>query len=160
MNHFLDQKSTDDIIEAPFMKEIFRSFQFNGEERPLQFKHVSPWSPEENDLLKLAVRRFKTAEEIQKYVLPGKPLQLVKDKFNEVLAQQSRNEEIVKSSKKKHKKRKHNNMDLSLNGDGGYLPGDQFVENEQLNEDDQMFVVKKDMKFAEVNCLPPSLPPR
>ncbi|KAK8867081.1 hypothetical protein M9Y10_010050 [Tritrichomonas musculus] len=162
LNHFLDQKSTDDIIEAPFMKEIFRSFQFNGEERPLQFKHVSPWSPEENELLKLAARRFKSAEDIQKYVMPGKPLQLINEKYNEFLAQQSKAEVNTKFSKKKHKKRKHAN-DLDMNDDNNnnnnYIPNEQYVDNEQLNEDDQMFVVKKDMKFTEVSCLPPSLAP-
>lgn len=157
LNHFLDQKSTDDIIEAPFMKEIFESFKFNGEERPLQFKHVSPWSPEENDLLKLAARRFTSAEDIQKYVMPGKPLQLIEDKYNELLSQQAKDVLNTKNPKKKHKKKKQSNMDM--NEGANYMPNEQFAENEQLNEDDQMFVVKKDMKFAEVNCLPPSLPP-
>lgn len=158
LNHFLDQKSTDDIIEAPFMKEIFVSFNFNGEERPLQFKHVSPWSPEEEELLKIAARRFKSAQEIQKYVMPGKPLQLIEDKYNEYLMQQSKDETNVKSTKKKHKKKKQNNTDANANENNNYMPNEQYAENEQ-NEDDQMFVVKKDMKFDEVNCLPPSLPP-
>ena len=136
LQHFLNQKSTDDIIEAPFIREIFESFQFNGEERPLSFKGISPWSPEESDLLKLAALRFKSADEIQKYVMPGKTLKVITEKFNEHM--QHSNQEKVQQPPKKTKRK--------VNNTG--------------NEDNEMFVVQKDMKFTEVNCLPPSLAPQ
>ncbi|OHT17019.1 hypothetical protein TRFO_12714 [Tritrichomonas foetus] len=134
INHFLDQKSTDDIIEAPFMLEIFRSFQFNGEERPLSFKGILAWSPEESDLLKLAAKRFNTADEIQKYVMPGRTLKVINEQFNEYQQQ------IQKENQHNKKKQKKKGSDT--------------------NEDNEMFIVQKDMKFTEVSCLPASLAPQ
>lgn len=142
INHFREQKSTDDIIEAPFMKGIFESFQFNGEIRPIQFKRVSPWIPEEGELLRLAMKRFKTADDIQKYVMPGKPLNLIHEKYTELMQQQM--QDPVQQPKKKGKKK-----------DSLYNTADKNDGSEN-----EMFVVKKGMKFAEVSCLPPSLGPQ
>jgi len=136
LNNFLQGKNVDDLIECPFFEEIFKAFPTKGINKPIYLACHSPWTKEEDDLLQCALKRFTSPDDIQKYVMPGRSITMIsqhfKDSFRSVPIEHDLG--FVKSTQDSAEE------DITLE-----------VEEESYDEDDdQLFIVSEDMRFAEI----------
>ena len=137
INHFIKGKSLDDLIESQFFIDMLKFTPFGEEGRPFISVHDT-WGTEEENLIKTASKRFSSAANIQKYVMPGKSIEFISEHMKEEWIQKEEPIQEKQKSKSKGKTNINTNENIQNNNKG----------------DEKIFVVKDGMKFEEIEKLP------
>jgi hypothetical protein len=82
LNPFLQGTSLDEVLELAVFRDIFDAFPFRVN-RPMAIITHSPWADEETHLIEVAARRFQTPEQIQRFVMPGRSMDMISLHFRE-----------------------------------------------------------------------------
>lgn len=130
ISHFLEKKPIDELIEAPFFKNIFRAFPFNNVDKP-NFLLNLQWTLEETDLLQCVYNRLKTPELIQKYAMPCRNASTIRHHFKQ--------EWILLELANQYQQREMRNEP----------PPPPPPQQQQDEDDDSFFVIPKGSRFDE-----------
>ena len=146
ISFLLQGNKIDDLIELDFFNDILTGYPAKND-KPFEISAHSPWTKEEDELLHVAQKRFKNPIQIQKYVMPGRSLAMIRQHMSGIdddetqgstkKADSSDNESSDSQKQKKDKKK---------------------GRDEDDSEDDDIFVVSENMRFNESNLATETLP--
>lgn len=80
----------EDLLEKDFFQSIFKSFPTKGINKPLFLNPHSSWVKEEDDLLEVALKRFKTPDEIRRWVIPNRNISVINKQMEKFVTDQTK----------------------------------------------------------------------
>lgn len=138
---FLRGKNVDDLMESPFFTEIFKAFPTKGIDKPLYLACHSPWTKEEDELLEVAHKRFESPIDIQRFVMPGRSLQMITQHLKGEWKQPEEIQDNVNT-----RRQEPETETTTTTEDEQHAASDQTEEDE---DDDQPFIINENMRFAD-----------
>ena len=133
----LKGKQVDDLLELDFFNEIFNAYPTKGITKPIYIECHSPWTKEEDALLNVAHRRFSTPQDIQKYVMPGRSIQVITQHMKD---DWRANEHPTMLPPKKRADTRYNQRNQKEK---------ETSEDEEEDDDDAIFEVSETMRFND-----------